>query len=134
MMARFLLDTNIISDLMRHPYGAAAARVAEVGEENICTSVMVAAELRYGARKKDSKRLTDHLEETLIGISILPLSPPVDRLYAELRTLLERRGRTIGSNDLFIAAHALGLQCTLVTANEREFSRVPGLRVENWLR
>lgn len=63
----------------------------------------------------------------------MPLEEPADRCYSELRADLEKRGATIGPNDMLIAAHALALQCAVITANELEFSRVPGLQVENWL-
>ncbi len=129
----WLLDTNILSDLVRHPQGVVADRIAEVGEERICTSVVVAAELRYGAAKSGSKRLAERVDLLLSALEILPLEPPVDREYATLRDYLARRGTPIGPNDLLIAAHALALDLVVVTANTGEFSRVPGLKVENWL-
>jgi tRNA(fMet)-specific endonuclease VapC len=131
---RFLLDTNILSDLVRHPRGRISDCVKEVGEQNICTSIVVAAELRYGAAKKASSRLTMQLEAVLHAIDVLAFEQPADAVYAEIRTLLERAGQTIGANDLLIAAHALALGHSVVTDNEREFSRVQDLRVENWLR
>ena len=130
---RFLLDTNILSDLVRNPAGPVAQRIAAVGEQAVCTSLVVTAELRFGARKRGSQRLSDQLETVLSALDILPLEGPVDERYAELRSALERAGTPIGGNDMLIAAHALALDLTLVTANEREFSRVPGLAVENWL-
>jgi tRNA(fMet)-specific endonuclease VapC len=130
----FLLDTNIVSDLVRHPHGAVADAIARVGETNVCTSVVVAAELRYGAAKKRSPRLSQQLEAVLEVLSILPLEAPADRFYGTLRTDLERRGELIGPNDLLIAAHALALEGILVTDNEREFARVPDLLLQNWLR
>lgn len=134
-MGRFthLLDTNILSDLVRHPAGKIAQRIRELGEERICTSLVVAAELRYGAYKKGSMRLTSQLEVILSGLDVLPLEQPTDDRYAELRTTLEQAGTPIGPNDMLIAAHALALGLILVTANVKEFSRVPGLAVENWL-
>ena len=131
---RYLLDTNILSDLVRHPQGVVATRIAEEGENNICTSVVVAGELRYGALKRNSNRLTAQLETILARMEILPLREPADQYYAELRVDLEKRGRPIGPNDMLIAAHVLALDYIIVTDNVREFSRVPGLRVENWLR
>jgi tRNA(fMet)-specific endonuclease VapC len=130
---RYLLDTNIVSDLVRHPAGQVAERIGLVGEETICTSLVVAAELRFGALKKGSQRLSAQLEAVLSALDILPLEDPVDRRYAELWAALERAGTPIGGNDMLIAAHALALGLTLVTGNEREFSRVPGLAVDNWL-
>jgi len=131
---RYLLDTNILSDLVRNPQGLVAQKIAKAGEENICTSIIVAAELRFGANKLGSKRLTTQLNAILSAIEILPLEEPADQRYSELWATLEKRGELIGPNDLLIAAHALMLDCVVVTANEREFSRVPKLRVENWLR
>ena len=101
---RYLLDTNVVSDLVRNPQGKVARHVRTVGEKHVCTSIIVAAELRYGADKK------------------------------LLRTRLEQAGTPIGANDLLIAAQALALGYVMVTDNEREFSRVAGLRLQNWLR
>jgi tRNA(fMet)-specific endonuclease VapC len=131
---RFLLDTNIVSDLVRHPHGLAAARIAEVGEAEVCTSIVVAAELRYGAAKKQSARLSAQLEAVLGALEVLPLQSPADIVYGEIRADLERSGRLIGANDLLIAAQALALGLAVVTDNEQEFRRVQGLVVENWLR
>ncbi len=132
-MPRFLLDTNILSDLVRHPQGVVAEKIAVEGEKNICTSIVVAAELHFGASKRNSERLTAQVEAILSALEILPLEEPVDRQYGKLRTHLENRGEVIGPNDMLIAAHALVLDCVVITANVREFSRVPGLKVENWL-
>lgn len=133
MPPRFLLDTNILSDLVRRPQGKVADVIARVGEHSVCTSIVVAAELRFGAARAGSKRVSRQLDRILAALDILPLDEPADRHYATLRRALEKRGLPIGPNDLLIAAHALAEDCTLVTANEREFSRVPGLKVENWL-
>jgi tRNA(fMet)-specific endonuclease VapC len=130
----FLLDTNILSDLMRHPRGRVADKIAAVGERQICTSIIVAAELWYGASKKASPRLAAQLKEMLRGIDVLRLESPADVIYGELRARLEAHGRPISANDMLIAAQALALHHTLVTDNEREFSRIGGLSVENWLR
>ncbi|UCE33039.1 MAG: type II toxin-antitoxin system VapC family toxin [Burkholderiales bacterium] len=130
---RYLLDTNIISDLVRRPRGSVASRIAEVGEDAICTSIVVAAELRYGAQKSESKQLAERVDLLLSALEILPLEPPADRHYAQIRHHLARQGAPIGPNDLWIAAHALAAALTLVTANTSEFERVPSLRVENWL-
>jgi tRNA(fMet)-specific endonuclease VapC len=131
---RFLLDTNIVSDLVRHPRGTISEHISQVGEADVCTSIVVAAELRYGATKKNSLRLTAQLDAVLGVLEILTLEPPVDAVYGAIRVNLERTGQPIGANDLLIAAHAVALGLTVVTDNEREFSRIDGLRVENWLR
>ena len=130
---QYLLDANILSDLVRNPSGAVTNGIRHVGEENVCTSVIVSAELRSGARKKGSDKLTAQLEKILGSLPVLPFESPADVMYADLRARLERSGRSIGANDLLIGAHALTANCTLVTDNDREFSRIEGLKRENWL-
>jgi tRNA(fMet)-specific endonuclease VapC len=130
----FLLDTNILSDVVRQPHGRIADRIAQVGEQHVCTSIIVAAELRYGAARKASSRLSAQLEAVLTALDVVALESPVDTICGELRARLEQAGQSIGANDLLIAAHALALGHTVVTDNEREFSRITDLRVENWLR
>jgi tRNA(fMet)-specific endonuclease VapC len=129
---RYLLDTNILSDLVRQPQGAIARRIAKEGEETICTSIVVAAELRFGAEKSGSNKLADQVDLILSAIEILPLESPADREYGKLRHYLVRNGTLIGPNDMLIAAQALSAGLTVVTANTREFTRVPGLIIENW--
>jgi tRNA(fMet)-specific endonuclease VapC len=133
MSHEYLLDTNIVSVLIRHPRSQIASRIAAIGEDSICTSIVVAAELRYGAGKSGSTELVDRVERLLANIEVLPFEVPADRRYGELRLHLARQGTPIGPNDLLIAAQALAANLTLVTANEREFRRVPSLRIENWL-
>jgi tRNA(fMet)-specific endonuclease VapC len=128
-----MLDTDMLSDLIRNPRGKVARRIAEVGEDQICTTIIVAAELRYGSAKRGSKRLIERVESLLSEISVLPFEPPADSVYGQLRADLETAGRPIGSNDMLIAAHARAAGATMVTANTGEFERVTGLRVENWL-
>jgi len=130
----YLLDANILSDLVRNPHGDVARQIERVGVPSVCTSIIVAAELRYGAAKKASTKLTARVEGVLLRLRIEPFEAPADEIYGLLRSRLEKAGRPIGSNDLFIAAHAIALGCTLVTANEREFARIDGLLCENWLR
>ncbi len=130
---RFLLDTNILSDLVRHPQGSVATRIAQHGEFAVCTSIIVASELRFGAAKRNSPRLTAQVESILGAMEILPFDAPADCFYAQLRLALEQSGTLIGPNDMLIAAQALSSDSTLVSANLKEFSRVDGLRVENWL-
>jgi len=129
----YLLDTNIISDLVKHPAGLVSQHLVKVGEEKVCTSIIVACELRFGAEKSGSRRLVQQLEKILNVIEILPLETPSETYYAEIRTYLEQAGIPIGANDLLIAAHALTLDLIVVTANTREFSRCPDLKVQNWL-
>jgi tRNA(fMet)-specific endonuclease VapC len=131
---RYLLDTNVLSDLVRQPGGRVVERIKNVGEQNVCTSIIVAAELRYGAAKKASSRLTAQLDAILQAIDVLALEPPADAVYGSVRASLEQFGQSIGANDMLIASHALALGYTLVTDNEREFRRIKDLHVENWLR
>lgn len=130
---RFLLDTNILSDLVRRPRGKVAARIGEVGEATVCTSIIVAAELRFGAAKKNAPKLSAQVDSILAALEVLPFDAPADRAYAGMRWALEQAGTPIGPNDMLIAAQALAHDCVVVSANLAEFSRVAGLRVENWL-
>jgi tRNA(fMet)-specific endonuclease VapC len=131
---RYLLDTNIVSDLVRNPQGKVAQHIRKVGEAQVCTSIIVAAELRYGATKKGSPRLSAQLGAVLSALEVLPFETPADAAYGLLRTRLEQAGRPIGANDLLIAAQALSLGYTVITDNEKEFAHVEDLRRENWLR
>jgi len=133
-LSGYLLDANTISALLRAPVGRLAQRIARAGEGNVFTSVVVAAELRYGEAKRPSGRLRAALDTALFELEVKPLEATMIALYARLRTGLERQGTPIGANDMFIAAHAMALDATLVSDNEREFSRVEGLKLENWLR
>lgn len=133
MAQRYLLDTNILSDLIRNPRGAIAQKIEARGEAAVCTSIIVACELRYGAAKKGSPVLAARVDELLEAIEVFPYEEDADRHYAAIRRDLTRDGNLIGPNDLLIAAHSLTLDMTLVTANVSEFSRVPGLQVENWI-
>ena len=131
---RYLLDTNVVSDLVRNPQGKVTQHIRKVGEAQVCTSIIAAAELRYGAAKKDSPRLSAQLEAVLGALEVLPFERPADAAYGLLRALLEQVGRPIGANGLLIAAQALALGYTVVTDNEKEFARVKDLPVKNWLR
>lgn len=130
---RYMLDTNVISDMVRNPDGLAARRVSSLDDDALCTSAIVASELRYGLRKSGAVALARRVEAVLGEMEILSYDAPVSFAYAQARSTLEKKGQPIGATDLFIAAHALSLDLTLVTANMREFSRVEGLKVENWL-
>lgn len=127
-----MLDTNALSELIRNPQGTLAQRLRDLQPEAVCTSIVAACELRFGARRKGSDALTRRVEQLLQVLSALPLDPPADEHYADIRTRLEQEGTPIGSHDLFIAAHARSRSATLVTRNLREFRRVPGLSVEDW--
>jgi tRNA(fMet)-specific endonuclease VapC len=137
----FLLDTNIISHMMKNPTGIVAERVRQITQQvapssakaPLCTSTIVQCELQYGLAKNLSTRLHAAYAITMQYIPVLALEPLVAQHYSQLRIALEAQGTPIGPNDTLIAAHALALGCTLVTDNEVEFRRVPGLQVENWL-
>jgi tRNA(fMet)-specific endonuclease VapC len=131
---RYLLDTNVVSDLIRNPQGRVTEHIRRVGEAQVCTSIIVAAELRYGAAKKGSPRLTIQLEAVLGALDVLPFEAPADAAYGQIRTQLEQAGRPIGGNDLLIAAQTIALGYTIASDNEREFVRIDGLLRENWLR
>jgi tRNA(fMet)-specific endonuclease VapC len=130
---RYLLDTNIVSDLIRNPQGRVAQHISKIGEDKVCTSIIVAAEMRYGATKKGSPRLTAQMEAVLGALEILPFETPPDKVYASIRVWLEKAGRPIGANDLLIASQALALGYTVVTNSEDEFAHVENLLRENWL-
>lgn len=130
---RWMLDTNVLSELIRQPQGPMTRRIAAVSPSVICTSIIVACELRFGARRKGTPSLQARVEALLEAMVVLPLDPPAECHYADIRFALERAGTPIGSHDLLIAAHARSQELTLVTHNLREFTRVPGLRVEDWI-
>jgi tRNA(fMet)-specific endonuclease VapC len=131
---QYLLDTSTLSQLVRQPQGSIAEHIAGVGEDHVFTSVIVACELRYGAAKRGSRRLTRQVEAVLGAMTIRALESEVERVYASIRVALEKKGPPIGAYDMLIAAHARVLDATCVTDNVSEFNRVPALRVENWLR
>jgi tRNA(fMet)-specific endonuclease VapC len=133
-VSRWLLDTNILSDAARNPQGRAAKTIGEIPDAAICTSIIVACELRFGAVKNRAMRLLAQIETILEQIEVVPLEMGTDLHYATLRADLERKGTPISANDMLIAAHALALDCILVTDNTREFARIEGLKLENWLR
>jgi tRNA(fMet)-specific endonuclease VapC len=129
----YLLDTNAVSNLVDEPKGPVARRIVQVGPGNVATSIIVNSEIEYGLELKQSKRLTAQVKQVLSVLPVLPFEQPADHHYGSLRAHLKKRGWPIGPNDMLIAAHALALDATLVTANVGEFSRGPGLKVENWL-
>ena len=134
MSSGYLLDTNVIPSLIRKPDGVAAQKLRDHQEARLCTSVIVACELRFGAEKANSAPLRERVDQILARLEVLPLDTPVDAVYAQIRNTLERQGTPIGPNDLLIAAHALANDLTLVTDNTSEFGRVDSLSVENWVR
>ena len=130
---RFILDTNIVSDLIRNPAGRVVQHIGRIGDHGLAVSIISAAELRFGAIKSGSPRLCERVDAVLGRLAVLPFDVPADAEYASVRAELEAVGKPIGPNDLLIAAHARSLDATMVTNNVAEFGRVRGLRVENWL-
>jgi tRNA(fMet)-specific endonuclease VapC len=127
-----MLDTNIASHMIRFPDGVVARRMATLGGV-CCVSALVASELRYGAAKKASPRLYSLVEGLIQRLAVAPYQDVSSIYYAAIRNDLRAKGAPIGPVDLFIAAHAKSLDLTLVTNNIREFSRVEGLKIANWL-
>lgn len=134
--AIYLLDTNIVSDLMRNASSPALLRIQALlaGSQHVqlCTSVVVQCELLFGLQRASSPRWRSRFDEAMVLLQVLPVDDSVCALYAALRTQLEKAGTPIGPNDALIAAHALALGATLVSA-DAEFLRVQHLVVENWL-
>lgn len=132
----YLLDTNIISALMKDRTGAIAANVRawtqRLPDCRLVTSSVVQYELLFGLARHGTSRLQTAYDIQMNKLPVLPLDEAVGPYYARLRAHLEKAGTPIGANDALIAAHALALGATLVTA-DAEFSRVPGLALENWL-
>jgi tRNA(fMet)-specific endonuclease VapC len=129
----WMLDTNIVSALIKSPTGPVYDQLVAVSPETVCTSMVVACELRFGALKRGSVTLQKRVDALLSNLMVLAFDGEADRHYADIRLLLEKAGTPIGSHDLFIAAHARSAGLTLVTHNLREFKRVPGLEVQSWL-
>jgi len=136
-MTRFLLDTNTVSALVKDPTGPAAQRAMAADGDDLFTNVVIASEIAYGFHRRPGRR-TDLLQAQWVAlcevVPVASLDEDVVGHSAAIRVALEAAGTPIGSNDLLIAAHALSLGAVVVTDNVLEFSRVPGLRVENWLR
>lgn len=133
-MTLYLLDTNAVASLADDPGGPVGKHIARVGVENVATSIIVTGEVEFGLELKGSERLRVQMDRVLSELPVMPFEQPADRHYGLIRAQLKRQGRPIGPNDMLIAAHALALDATLVTANVGEFSRIGDLRIENWLR
>jgi tRNA(fMet)-specific endonuclease VapC len=129
----WMFDTNALSELIKSPQGSVARRLQGVAAGSVCTSVVVACELRFGAQRKASPVLQKRVEDLLSALPVLAFDGPADQHCADIRLGLERAGTPIGGMDLMIAAHARSLGLCVVTHNVREFNRVPGLLVEDWV-
>ena len=134
-MIRFLLDSNICIELIRGRAPAVVARLRRRKIGTIGISAITLAKLQYGvAKSRDAERNTVALAHFCAPLEVCPFDHEAGSSYGDIRTELERAGTPIGPLDTLIAAHAVALNATVVTNNEREFRRVPGLRVENWLK
>ena len=134
MSPRYLLDTNICIYIQRQKPGEVLARFQKLKPGDAAISVITWGELLYGAEKsRQRKKALQLLEEFKTLIPVLPMPENTGKTYGAIRASLESKGRPIGNNDLWIAAHAKAEGLTIVTNNEREFQRVPGLKVQNWV-
>ena len=134
MPPRYLLDINICIYIQRQKPGGVLARFQKLKPEDAAISVITWGELLYGAEKsRQRKKALQLLEEFKTLIPVLPMPENTGKIYGAIRASLESKGRPIGNNDLWIAAHAKAEGLTIVTNNEREFQRVPGLKVQNWV-
>lgn len=132
-MQRYLLDTNICADLISHPQGPAAKRLFVVGAHLVGINWIVVAEMRFGARKKNSPVLTERVEALIHEMAWIEMPEHITTHYADIRWSLTQQGQLIGQNDLWLAAHARAQGLTLVTHNHAEFARVDGLLLQDWL-
>jgi tRNA(fMet)-specific endonuclease VapC len=129
----YLLDTNIIGELARNPHGQLASRISALPSDVCCINPIVACEIEYELTKRNSARLRKQVEAILSAVSVLDLPSDIAAHYGRIRVELERQGTPIGPNDMLIAAHCVASAIAIVTGNDREFRRVEGLQVENWL-
>jgi len=130
-----MLDTNICSYIIRERPPEVKEKLKEVEKfHQVAISSIVASELLYGAYKKGSQRLVEAVEYFIGCFEVYPFDLEAAREYGLIRAELEKRGEPIGAYDLQIAAHARALSAVLVTSNEKEFKKVEGLKVENWLK
>ena len=136
-MSTYLLDTNTISYLLRDHSPNLSTKLMAAAPETLAISVITAGELQFGLKRLGASQraanISNRLNQLLENIATLPVPQEASEHYAATRAHLEAQSTPIGGNDLWIAAHALAADLTLVTANTREFERVPSLRVENWL-
>ena len=131
---RYLLDTNICIYIIKKRPPEVLERLVSLDPEEVGVSSITVAELEYGVAKSSRPRQNrEALLNFLAPLQILAFDDQAAQHYGKIRAYLERKGQTIGAMDLLIAAHARSLSLTLVTNNEKEFSRVPGLTVENWV-
>jgi tRNA(fMet)-specific endonuclease VapC len=130
-MALFMLDTDTVSFALRG-VGAVATRLAEQKRSELCMSAITVAELRFGAHKRGSRKISRAIDAFLSGVEVLPFDTAAAARFGSVAAALSKHGEPIGQMDTLIAAHALSIGATLVTNNERHFSKVSGLTIENW--
>ena len=131
----YMLDTDICVYISRRNSPQVSARFQACPEGEMALSVVSYGELRVGAEKSDRRKdALSELDLFTLAVPVLPMDRQVADIYAKIRLDLQQRGQIIGANDLWIASHCLQLGLTLVTNNEREFSRIPNLTIENWTR
>jgi len=131
---RFLLDTNIFIYIRRRHPEQVVTRFRQLNAGEAAVSVITYGELLYGAEKSVTRdRAFEQLEELASLLQVLPMPMEAAAMYGGIRASLETKGRMIGANDIWIAAHAKARNLVLVTNNEREFKRVAGLQIQNWL-
>ena len=129
----YMLDTNICSFIIREKPLTIKEKLKECEKEHtIALSSIVVSELLYGAKKRKSKKLSFIVEKFIDNFIIYDFDKNASKSYAIIRSSLEEKGQIIGSNDLFIAAHARSLNAILVTNNTKEFVRVDKLMIEDW--
>jgi len=133
MKTRYMLDTNICIYIAKEHPPEVKAHFQRLKAGQLLMSAITYGELSYGASKSSQKaKALAQLDELVQDIPVEGLDSRAAQAYGEIRAMLEEQGRLVGNNDLWIGAHALALNLTLVTNNEREFRRIPGLTVENW--
>lgn len=133
MSARYLLDTNICIYLRQSRPPEVIERFRRLEFEEAAVSVITYGELAYGAERSRQRPLAiESLARLASLLTVLPLPERAGAVYGNIRAALETRGEMIGGNDLWIAAHAKAEGLILVTNNEREFKRIPGLKLQNW--
>ena len=128
----YMLDTDTCSYVIRRRPAEIAARFARHAED-LCVSIMTAAELRFGAEKSGRAGLVRLVEEFLARLDVFDWGSGASRHYARIRVVLEKRGTPLGNMDLLIAAHALDRGAVLVTSNVKHFGKVPGIKLETWV-
>jgi tRNA(fMet)-specific endonuclease VapC len=134
MAARYLLDTNTCIYIHRQRPVEVLARFRRLKAGEAAVSIVTYGELLFGAEKSAGRdKALKVVGDFVSVVKVLPLLPEIARTYGSIRALLEVKGQPIGANDLWIAAHAKTMNLTLVTNNIREFDRVPGLRIQNWI-